>query len=144
MWLRRCWQASRKRNTSFDAVPKPRERWSLWQARPCSWNVVYWNSTSSSSNSFPKTLSQPTVSRPWLQGPFPGSRLKHEHQSKFKLWKKASLAIVVGKAPLQTITWSKSCSNVPGKVPPTLTHNVTRVINITYQPIFYIWNLHLA
>lgn len=52
-------------------------------------------------NSFPKTVSQPTVSRPRLQGPFPGSPLKHEHQSSFILWKKASqiegtLARVVG------------------------------------------------
>lgn len=32
-------------------------------------------------NSFPEPFSQPTVSRPRLQGPFPGSPLKHDHQS---------------------------------------------------------------
>lgn len=45
--------------------------WSLWQARPCSWNVVYWNSTSLSKfiphNFFPahcvKPLTPGTIPR---------------------------------------------------------------------------------
>lgn len=48
------------------------------------------------------------------------------------------------EAALQTITWPKEFVNVLGTVQPTLTHNITSVININSQLIFYICNLRLA
>lgn len=79
MWSHRCSRASRWRETCFSIQSlkrlctqvHKRACWSLWQARPCSRNVVYWNSTTLSKFIPPKTVSQPTVSGPWPPGTIP-------------------------------------------------------------------------
>lgn len=133
-----------------------RARWSLRQARPCSWNVVYWNSTSSShfipqKNGFPaycvRTLTSGTIPRfsaktwtsitvytvkksvmDWRNSGFSCGFLTTRLSSPGTFINQKCSDSTQGDSPvqakLQTRTWPEEFFNVPGKVPPTLTHTI--------------------